>query len=85
MNGPFTYDDLSALMKSSAGITADPQELENSADSAFADLGLDSLGLMAVVGDIEHSHGIPLGADAERCKTPREFIDLVNSQLTSGV
>ncbi|WP_436772281.1 acyl carrier protein [Yinghuangia sp. YIM S09857] len=85
MTGPFTYEDLSALMKSSAGIAIDPADLAAAPDLPFADVGLDSLGLMAVVAEIEHSHGAPLGADAERCKNPREFVDMVNSQTTSGV
>ncbi|MCF2531068.1 acyl carrier protein [Yinghuangia soli] len=85
MNGPFGFDDLAALMKSAAGITADPVEMESRPDAEFADFGLDSLGLMAVVGEVEHDHNTPLGPDAERCKTPHEFVSLVNSQITSGV
>lgn len=85
MNGPFTFDDLASLMKSAAGIAADPLEMESRPDATFADFGLDSLGLMAVAGEVEHSYGTPLGADAERCKAPHEFVGLVNSQLTSGV
>lgn len=84
MHGPFTYEDLAELMKTTAGVPADPLEME-ARDASFADFGLDSLGLMAVVANIEQNYGIPLGTDAERCKTPREFVGLVNSQLTSGV
>ncbi|NUU24212.1 MAG: acyl carrier protein [Streptomycetaceae bacterium] len=72
-------------MKSAAGVAVDPMELERRSDEAFADLGLDSLGLMAVVAEIEHSYRAPMGPDAERCKTPGDFVALVNAQLTSGV
>ncbi|HSA49804.1 MAG TPA: acyl carrier protein [Yinghuangia sp.] len=85
MNAPFGYEELSALMKATAGVAVDPLEMAANPESGFADFGLDSLGLMAVVAEIEHNYGTPLGPDAENRKTPREFVDLVNSQLTSGV
>ncbi len=85
MNEPFGYEDLSSLMKATAGIAADPLEMEADPDATFSDFGLDSLGLMAIVAEIEHTYRTPLGPDAENRKTPREFLELVNSQLTSGV
>jgi minimal PKS acyl carrier protein len=85
VNGPFTYEELADLMKACAGISADAMEMEARDDATFADFGLDSLGLMAVASEIEHQYGTPLGVRAERCKTPAEFVALVNSQITSGV
>ncbi|MDI2128993.1 acyl carrier protein [Yinghuangia seranimata] len=85
MNSAFDHAELARLMKETAGISADPMEMESRPDATFADFGLDSLGLMAVVAEIEHGYSVPLGPDAERCKSPHEFVALVNSQLTSGV
>jgi minimal PKS acyl carrier protein len=85
VNGPFSFDDLADVMKSAAGIAADPLDMAGRPDATFADFGLDSLGLMAVAGEVEHHYGTPLGPDTERCETPHAFIALVNSQLTSGV
>ncbi|AWL36753.1 MULTISPECIES: acyl carrier protein [Streptomyces] len=77
-----TYEELSALMKSGAGLTVDASEMESSPGSAFEEYGLDSLGLLGIVAALENRYGRPLPADADRCKTPGEFLDLVNTTLT---
>jgi minimal PKS acyl carrier protein len=84
MSSRLTYQELASLMKSCAGLTVDPQAMETSPESAFADFGLDSLGLLGIVAELENRHGVPLGADTEQCKTPRAFLDLVNDSLTAG-
>ncbi|MGP3922139.1 MULTISPECIES: acyl carrier protein [unclassified Streptomyces] len=84
MTAHLTYDELASLMKTAAGLTVDPREMEDRPDSTFAGYGLDSLGLLGIVGELENRYGIPLPADAEKCKTPGDFIDLVNSALTTG-
>ncbi|MFJ8199855.1 acyl carrier protein [Streptomyces sp. NPDC096152] len=84
MSDRITVEELSALMKKAAGITVGPQELEGRADAGFEELGIDSLGLLGIVGELENRHGTPMPADAERCKTPREFLALVNSTFLAG-
>ncbi|MFJ1969659.1 phosphopantetheine-binding protein [Streptomyces sp. NPDC087903] len=79
-----TYDELAGLMKKAAGVTVDPQELERVSEAPFGSLGLDSLGLLGIVGELEIRYNRSLPTDSERCKTPREFLDLVNSTLTAG-
>ncbi|UKY48486.1 acyl carrier protein [Streptomyces inhibens] len=79
MTAQLTLDELAALMKSAAGLTVDPKELANRSESTFAEFGLDSLGLLGIVGELENRHGRPMPTDAERCKTPRDFLDLVNT------
>ncbi|MET7517980.1 acyl carrier protein [Streptomyces sp. NPDC005480] len=79
-----TFDELARLMKKAAGVTVDPHQLEESPDSPFDAVGLDSLGLLGIVGELENRSGQPLPPDSERCKTPREFLDLVNSTLKAG-
>ncbi|MEU9211164.1 phosphopantetheine-binding protein [Streptomyces sp. NPDC048415] len=79
-----TFAELSALMKKAAGVTVDPKRLEQESQIPFGTLGLDSLGLLGIVGELENRYSLPLPPDAERCKTPREFLDLVNNTLTSG-
>ncbi|WP_406460557.1 acyl carrier protein [Streptomyces sp. NBC_01622] len=79
-----TVDELSELMKKAAGVTVSPEDLEQRCDSGFDALGVDSLGLLGIVGELENRHGVPMPVDAERCKTPRQFLDLVNSALTTG-
>lgn len=69
MSDRLTMEELAALMKT-AGITVDPAEMAARQDSAFDEYGLDSLGLLAVVGELENRRGRALPTDADRCKTP---------------
>ncbi|MET7287769.1 acyl carrier protein [Streptomyces sp. NPDC005573] len=78
-----TVVELAALMKKAAGVTASPEVLELP-ETAFETLGVDSLGLLGIVGELENRHGTPMPVDAERCRTPQEFLQLVNSTLMAG-
>ncbi|MEV6022341.1 acyl carrier protein [Streptomyces sp. NPDC052036] len=84
MSDRITVEELADLMKTAAGVTVAPQDLEQSYDSGFEALGIDSLGLLGIVGELENRHGTPMPPDAERCKTPRQFLDLVNTTLMAG-
>ncbi|WP_055490536.1 acyl carrier protein [Streptomyces sp. TP-A0356] len=84
MSAQITVEELADLMKKAAGVTVAPQELQQRYDSAFDALGIDSLGLLGIVGELENRHGTPMPPDAERCKTPRQFLDLVNTTLMAG-
>ncbi|MEU6809003.1 acyl carrier protein [Streptomyces sp. NPDC046831] len=84
MSAQITVEELSELMKTAAGITVSPQQLQDQPDTGFDDLGIDSLGLLGIVGELENRHGTPMPPDAERCKTPRQFLDLINSTLMAG-
>ncbi|MEU8678860.1 acyl carrier protein [Streptomyces sp. NPDC048560] len=84
MNAQLTYEELAALMKAGAGVTVDPQQMESRPATAFEEYGLDSLGLLGIVAVLENRYGRPLPADADRCKSPREFLDLVNNTLVAG-
>ncbi|MFE9449895.1 acyl carrier protein [Streptomyces sp. NPDC006739] len=84
MSDRITVEELAELMKKAAGITVPAPELQQRCDSGFDTLGIDSLGLLGIVGELENRHGAPMPPDAERCKTPRQFLDLVNSALPAG-
>ncbi|WP_327121664.1 acyl carrier protein [Streptomyces sp. NBC_01341] len=84
MTAQLTYEELAGLMKNGAGLTVDPTEMANRPGSAFDEYGLDSLGLLGIVAALENRYGHPLPVDADRCKTPREFLDLVNTTLVTG-
>jgi minimal PKS acyl carrier protein len=83
MTAQITVEELAALMKQAAGVTVTPEQLARN-DLAFDALGVDSLGLLGIVGELENRHGTPMPPDAERCKSPRQFLDLVNSTLMAG-
>lgn len=76
-----TMDELAALMQKGAGITVDPADMAARPDAEFEEWGLDSLGLLGIVGELENRGGRPLPPEAERCKSPREFLELVNGAL----
>ncbi|MGW4203039.1 acyl carrier protein [Streptomyces sp. NPDC004726] len=79
-----TSYELGDLMRKNAGIAVDPMALADHPDTPFEEYGLDSLGLLGIVATLENQYGRPMPQDAERCKTPREFIDLVNNTLTKS-
>ncbi|MEU3856009.1 acyl carrier protein [Streptomyces sp. NPDC028722] len=84
MSDRITVEELSELMKKAAGVTVSAEELQQMYDSGFDALGVDSLGLLGIVGELENRHGAPMPTDAERSRTPRQFLDLVNSALPAG-
>ncbi|MFE3855313.1 acyl carrier protein [Streptomyces griseorubiginosus] len=84
MSERITMEELAGLMKKAAGITVAPEDLQQLSDSGFDSFGLDSLGLLGIVGELENRYGTPMPPDAEKCKTPRQFLDLVNSALLAG-
>jgi minimal PKS acyl carrier protein len=80
-----TVRELAALMKQTAGVAVDPAELERGVDSGFDAFGLDSLGLLGIVGELEKRYGLALPEDAEKCKSPADFLQMVNGSLAAGV
>ncbi|KUO12926.1 acyl carrier protein [Streptomyces sp. DSM 15324] len=84
MSDRITLDELAGLMKKAAGITVTPEQLKEHADGEFGELGIDSLGLLGIVGELENRFGAPLDLDMEACRTPRQFVDRVNSALPAG-
>jgi minimal PKS acyl carrier protein len=78
-----TSTDLAVLLKQKAGITVDPLELDRPG-ATFEEFGVDSLGLLAVVGELENRHGKPVSAGAESSKSSAEFLQAVNVSLKGG-
>ncbi|WP_327065252.1 acyl carrier protein [Kitasatospora sp. NBC_01250] len=84
MNDPVTFEELASLMKGRAGLSVDAADLERQPDALFEQFGLDSLGLLGIVSELENRYGKPIGNEPESCKTPEDFLALVNDQLTVG-
>jgi len=84
MRDRITVEELAELMKKAAGITVAPEELQQRQESGFDAFGLDSLGLLGIVGELENRYGTPMPPDAEKSKSPRQFLELVNSALLAG-
>ncbi|MFF3336850.1 acyl carrier protein [Streptomyces sp. NPDC002888] len=84
MSDRITVEELAELMKKAAGVTVAPQQLQEQYDAGFNALGIDSLGLLGIVGELENRYSTPMPPDAERSKTPRQFLELVNSAFMAG-
>ncbi|MER7755809.1 acyl carrier protein [Kitasatospora sp. NPDC097643] len=82
MSNTLSYSELAALIQARAGVAVDPLELE-SPGAHFDDFGVDSLGLLGVVGELENRHGLKVTPGAESAKTPAEFMELVNRSLAA--
>ncbi|MFD7908296.1 acyl carrier protein [Kitasatospora sp. NPDC059722] len=82
MSNTLSYPELAALLQARAGVTVEPGDLERPG-SYFDDFGVDSLGLLGVVGELENRHGLKVTSGAESAKTPAEFVQLVNASLAT--
>ncbi|MFE5581862.1 acyl carrier protein [Kitasatospora sp. NPDC056531] len=82
MSNNLSYPELAALLQARAGVTVDPGDLEQPG-ALFEEFGVDSLGLLGVVGELENRHGLKVTSGAESAKTPAEFMDLVNTSLVT--
>ncbi|MFE7531111.1 acyl carrier protein [Kitasatospora sp. NPDC057542] len=82
MNNTLNYPELAALLQARAGVAVDPGDLARPG-AEFEAFGIDSLGLLGVVGELENRHGLKVTSGAESAKTPVEFLQLVNSSLTA--
>ncbi|MFD8702386.1 acyl carrier protein [Kitasatospora sp. NPDC059648] len=82
MSTNLSYPELATLLQARAGVTVDPGDLEKPG-AQFDEFGVDSLGLLGVVGELENRHGLKVASGAESAKTPAEFLELVNSSLSA--
>jgi minimal PKS acyl carrier protein len=84
MSDRITVEELSELMKKAAGVTVTPEELQRRMESGFDVIGIDSLGLLGIVGELENRYGTPMPPDAEKSRSPRQFLEQVNTALMAG-
>ncbi|MDX3581312.1 acyl carrier protein [Streptomyces europaeiscabiei] len=84
MSDRITVEELSELMKKAAGVTVTPEELKQRLESGFDVIGIDSLGLLGIVGELENRYGTPMPPDAEKSRSPRQFLEQVNGALLAG-
>ncbi|MFG3227896.1 acyl carrier protein [Kitasatospora sp. NPDC048194] len=82
MSNTLSYTELADLLQARAGVTVDPDDMRQP-DARFEEFGIDSLGLLGVVGELENRHGLKITSGAESAKTPAEFMELVNTSLAT--
>ncbi len=80
-----TLEELVELISASAGVRTDT---ETAAAQTFEELGVDSLGVLGIVAEIERRVGRKLGSEAELSPSPNALIAFVNDDaptLVEGV
>ena len=82
MTAELTVTDLATLLKQKAGVSVDPVDLDRPG-ATFEEFGVDSLGLLAVVGELENRHGLSM-TSAESSQSSAEFLQAVNLTLKKG-
>ena len=69
-----TYQELASVILNHVGITVNVHRLSHRL-TTFADVGVDSLGMLAVVRELERRRRVDLGATAAQvCSTPRQLM-----------
>lgn len=82
---PLTYEELATVVRECTGITVDPDAISRQPELTFAELGVESLGMLGIVAALENRYGIRLGADAEQCQRPGQLCELVTSTMEREV
>ncbi|MCX5235482.1 acyl carrier protein [Streptomyces prunicolor] len=79
----FTLDDLRRILRAGAGVDEQTDlDGEHFADTAFADLGYDSLALLELVNRVEREYGIGIpDGDLAHTQSPREVLAYVHAKL----
>lgn len=82
-DGSPTYEDIVALIQRCAGVTVAAETISHQPEVTFAELGVDSLGVLGVAAALENQYGIQL-ADAGQCERPQQLRALVTSAIEGG-
>jgi minimal PKS acyl carrier protein len=69
-------DDLAALISRCTGVPVTGEQVTDP-DRTFDDLGVDSLGLMGVLAQLQRDHGVSRDAELRPHQSPRELLALL--------
>ncbi|GAA4878743.1 acyl carrier protein [Kitasatospora sp. NPDC048365] len=83
MSSEITHDDLATLIKTRAGVTVTPEELADPG-CMFLDLGVDSLGVLGVLADLENRYGVSIDSSDLLGRPVAEFLQTVNSTVKAS-
>lgn len=80
-----TIDDLQRILVACAGEAGSGHLTTHTADKTFDDLGYDSLARMEAAAWVSKEFGVSISDEQIwELRTPREFLDLVNSAPASA-
>lgn len=76
MDAHLSADDLAALISRCTGVTVTADQITDP-QHTFDDLGVDSLGLMGVIAELQRNHGMSRDVDMQPDRSPRELLSLL--------
>ncbi|ONI88817.1 hypothetical protein ALI22I_17750 [Saccharothrix sp. ALI-22-I] len=79
MDAHLSPNDLAALISRCTGVTVTGEQVTDS-DRTFDDLGVDSLGLMGVLAELQRNHGMSRDVDMQPDQSPLELLNLVSGR-----
>lgn len=79
MNADLSPAELAALISRCTGVTVTAQQVTDP-QHTFDDLGVDSLGLMGVLGELQRNHGMPRDVDMQPDRSPHELLSLLSER-----
>ncbi|MFB7124187.1 acyl carrier protein [Kitasatospora xanthocidica] len=83
MAAEITYEELATLVRTRAGVQVTAEELAEPG-RMFLDLGVDSLGVLGVLADVENRYGVSVDSAELLGRPVAEFLKDVNAQVASG-
>ncbi|MFJ1755075.1 acyl carrier protein [Kitasatospora sp. NPDC088134] len=83
MSSEITYEELATLIKTRAGVAVTVDDLA-APGRMFLDLGVDSLGVLGVLADLENRYGVSLDSSDLLGRPVAEFLQTVNSSVKAG-
>ncbi|QKW23485.1 acyl carrier protein [Kitasatospora sp. NA04385] len=83
MASEITYEELATLIKTRAGVAVTVDELADPG-RMFLDLGVDSLGVLGVLSDVENRYGVSIDSADLLGRPVAEFLQTVNSSVKAG-
>ncbi|MDG4763528.1 acyl carrier protein [Solwaraspora sp. WMMD406] len=78
-----SHEELADVITRCAGARTDAAALRDSRIT-FADIEVDSLGVLGILSELEQTFGIRFGSEAEKCASPAELLGIANSLLRSA-
>ncbi|MFC0437035.1 acyl carrier protein [Kutzneria buriramensis] len=80
-----TYQELASIILKHVGVTVNVHRLSHRL-TTFADIGVDSVGMLAVVRELEHRRRVDLGGTAAQdCPTPRQLLTRLREAQNGAV
>ncbi|SDF47087.1 minimal PKS acyl carrier protein [Lentzea fradiae] len=80
MDTRLSPDDLAALISRCTGVPVTGEQVTDPSRT-FDDLGVDSLGVMGVLSELQRNHGVPKDADLRPHQSPRELLALLPGRV----